>query len=141
MLPETPLNAAREPDRDQPALPHTSCLDETALGRLRELDPGGNNQLIERIVAAYLKSLERLLPDLASARGASLQLSVVRHVSHTLKSSSASVGALALAQRCAHIETLVRNGQLEALETQLDCMLAEIAQVRQALNALVLTKP
>ena len=140
MLPNTPLNPALQSDRDHPALP-TTRLDEASLARLRELDPGGTNQLIERVVAAYSKSLERLLPDLARARGASLQLSVVRHVSHTLKSSSASLGALALAQRCADIEGMVRTGQLAGLEAQLDCMLDEIAQVRQALNALLLSKP
>ena len=136
-----PLNPALLSDCEQAVLPTKTCLDESALARLRELDPGGGNKLIERIVAAYSKSLERLLPDLAGARGASLQLSVVRHVSHTLKSSSASLGALALSQRCAAIEGMARNGQLEGLETQLDCMLGEIAQVRQALNALLLTKP
>jgi HPt (histidine-containing phosphotransfer) domain-containing protein len=136
-----PLNLAL-PSAYEPALLLTrACLDETALARLRELDPGGENQLIERIVAAYSKSLERLLPELASARGAALQLSVVRHFSHTLKSSSASLGALALSQRCAAIEEMARNGQLEGLEMQLDCMLREIAQVRQALIALLLPKP
>ena len=141
MLPNTPLTPALPSARDQPALPATTCLDAASLARLRELDPDGRNQLIERIVAAYSKSLERLLPDLARARGAALQLSVVRHVSHTLKSSSASLGALALSQRCATIETMARAGQLEGLETELDCMLSEIAQVRQALNALLLSPP
>ena len=135
-----PLNTAFTTESEQALLPTRACLDEAALARLRELDPGGCNQLIERIVAAYSKSLERLLPDLAAARGASLQLSVVRHVSHTLKSSSASLGALALSRRCASIEGMARNGQLEGLETQLDCMLGEIAEVRQALNALLLIK-
>lgn len=140
MLPNTPLNPAFPPDRNHGALP-TTCLDEVSLARLRELDPGGGNRLIERVVAAYLKSLERLIPDLARARGDSLQLNVVRHISHTLKSSSASLGALALAQRCADIESMVRSEQLAGLELQLDCMLDEIAQVRQALNVLLLSKP
>lgn len=116
-------------------------LDAQALARLRELDPGGGNKLIERVVAAYLKSLERLLPDLAKARGATLDLAVVRHVSHTLKSSSASLGALSLAQRCAEIETMARNGHTEGLEAMLDGMLEEIGQVRLALTALLTGTP
>ena len=120
-----------------PSDANPSLLDAQALARLRELDPGGSNKLLERVVAAYLKSLERLLPDLAQARTPALDLTVVRHVSHTLKSSSASLGALHLAQRCAEIETMARNGHADGLDALLDAMLDEIAQVRLALSALL----
>lgn len=119
-------------DTDAPDL-----LDAAAIARLRELDPDGTGKLLERVVAAYLKSLERLLPDLAAARGSALDLAVVRHVSHTLKSSSASLGALALAQRCGVIETMARTGHLDGLDALLDAMLGDIAKVRIALAALL----
>ncbi|CAN5295646.1 hypothetical protein BH11PSE10_BH11PSE10_05290 [soil metagenome] len=112
-------------------------LDAQALARLHELDPSGANQLLERVISAYMKSLERLLPDLAAARGPVLDLAVVRHVSHTLKSSSASLGALALAQRCAEIETLARNGHADGIDLLLDNMLVDIEKVRSALLALL----
>lgn len=114
-------------------------LDAQALARLRELDPSGNNQLLKRVIQAYMKSLERLLPELAQARAAGLDLGGIRHVAHTLKSSSASLGALALAQRCAEIEALARTGQTEGLEGLLDAMLAEIEAVRSALDQLLTT--
>lgn len=113
-------------------------LDPEAIRRLRELDPTGGNKLLERVVNAFSNSLDRLLPDLARAREAeALDLSVVRHVSHTLKSSSASLGAMALSARCADIETMVREGRLEGLPEQLDAMLQDIQQVRTALAALL----
>jgi len=120
-------------------------LDAQALARLRELDPRGVNKLMERVISAYSKSLDRLLPDLAASRSPTLDLAVVRHVSHTLKSSSASLGALALAQRCAEIETLARKGQndtpnagqIDGLDAMLDAMLGDIAKVRVALAALL----
>jgi len=142
-----PVEPARTPHDGSTAMPSnpkpesTSPLDAQALARLRELDPDGINKLLERVVAAYLKSLERLLPDLAQARGPAYDLGVVRHVSHTLKSSSASLGALSLAQRCAEIETMARMGHTEGLETMLDGMLEEIAQVRIALTALLTSTP
>ncbi len=110
-----------------------SCLDPLALARLQELDPQGSNKLLERIIAAYLKALERMLPDLDKARTEPMDLSVIRHTSHTLKSSSASIGALALAQRCATIENMARLGETEGLGPLLDDMLEQIAMVRQAL--------
>jgi PAS domain S-box-containing protein len=128
----------------QPPAPSGSTqLDAQAIARLRELDPGGGNQLLQRVVAAFLKSLDRLMPELAAARGPDRQgidLAAVRHVAHTLKSSSASLGALQLSQRCAEIETLARQGQAEGLDILLDGMHDEVARVREALNEL-LAKP
>lgn len=115
-----------------------ALLDPEAIRRLRELDPSGGNKLLERVVNAFSISLDRLLPDLARAReGSSLDLHVVRHVSHTLKSSSASLGAMALSARCADIESMARDGREEGLPEQLDAMLQDIQQVRAALAALL----
>jgi len=127
------------------SLSQPDLLDAQALARLRELDPRGANRLLERVVSAYSKSLDRLLPELAAARSPVPDLGVVRHVSHTLKSSSASLGALALAERCGEIETLVRKGQNDStnqgqivgLDALLDAMLDDIAKVRVALAALL----
>jgi len=116
----------------------STVLDQPTLDRLRELDPGGAARLLPRVVVAYETSLERMLPELAAARtGEALNLSVVRHVSHTLKSSSASLGALHLASLCAEIETKARNDEPEGLDALLDNMLTEINQVRLALKALL----
>lgn len=117
---------------------NAALLDPEAIRRLRELDPSGGNKLLERVVAAFGSSLERLLPDLARAReGDTLDLVAIRHVSHTLKSSSASLGAMALSARCADIETLAREGRSEGMQEQLDAMLQDIQQVRAALAALL----
>jgi len=119
--------------------PHPAAqLDPEAIRRLRELDPSGGNKLLERVVTAFSNSLDRLLPDLARAReGDTLDLNVVRHVSHTLKSSSASLGAMALSARCADIEAMARDGREQGLPEQLDAMLQDIQQVRVALAALL----
>jgi PAS domain S-box-containing protein len=125
----------------QPSTPATptpdTVLDAQAIARLRELDPGGGNKLLDRVIAAFVKSLDRLLPELDRARAAGLDLAAVRHVSHTLKSSSASLGALKLSQRCAEIEGMARNGQTEGLDILLDGMHDEVARVRGALNELL----
>ena len=81
----------------------TGRPDAEALGRLRELDPAGKNQLLARAVTAF-PSLERLLPDLSQARGQQpADLDGIRRVCHTLKSSSASLGA-PLSRRCAELK-------------------------------------
>lgn len=108
-------------------------LDRDALDRLRELDPSGQSGLLDRVLGTYAVSLARLLDQLTAARGAA-DSAGLRHVSHTLKSSSASVGALQLSSLCADIERRVREGETEGLEGRLDAMADEARRVLEALQ-------
>ena len=108
-------------------------LDREALDRLRELDPGGRAGLVERVLVTYAQSLAKLLGQLDAARAAA-DLPGLRHVSHTLKSSSASVGALQLSAFCADIERRVREGQTDGLEDRLDAMADEGRRILAALS-------
>lgn len=140
---QAPRDALKMSTQPELSLPPSAgaVLDAQALQRLRDLDPNGSNKLLERVVQAFSKSLDRLLPELEQARAAGLDLAVVRHVSHTLKSSSASLGALELSQRCAEIETMARNGQTEGLDKLLDAMHDELGRARIALAALLIPSP
>ena len=120
---------------DPTAAGGAGVLDAQALERLRELDPTGQNKLLERVFKAFEQSIGRLMPQLDAARaGADWQ--AVRHVAHTLKSSSASIGAIKLSQLCADIEAMVRQSQVEDLSARLDAMGAEVARVLAALRGL-----
>ena len=108
------------------------ALDPAALARLTELDPTGQNRLLERVLLAFQASAARLMPQLEAARLAD-DRATIRLVAHTLKSSSASIGALALSQVSAHVEALIRaeNGDdlsapLDALRAALDASLRAI---------------
>jgi hypothetical protein len=126
-------------------MPHSdstaSTLDAEALARLRELDPSGANGLLDRVINAYMNSLDRLIPELMAARGANLQLNAILQVAHTLKSSSASLGALKLSKLCADVEMLARTGDAEHIEAEIDAMLAELGRARVALAALRTAQP
>ena len=94
--------------------PHTAGatfipLDEVALSRLRELDPDGRHGVLQRVLTAFDTSLSRMMVQLANERDEG-HAAVVSTVAHTLKSSSASVGALPLARACADIEKRLREG-------------------------------
>lgn len=110
-------------------------LDEEALQRLRELDPGGRNRLLERVLRAFEASIVRLGPQLAEARQRN-DMQGIRHVAHTLKSSSASIGALGLSRLCAEIEAVVRQEAPEGLAALLDDVDRELAVVLQAVQPL-----
>lgn len=94
-----------------PAHPDT-VIDEPSLARLRALDPDGSLKVIERVLQTYEASLAAALKQAvqASANG---DASALGAVAHKLKSSSASVGALALAACCTEIESAGREGRLD----------------------------
>lgn len=124
-----------DPSDVQPAagLPGAGVLDEQALSRLHELDPEGKAGLVARVLETYTRSLASLLAQLATARKAA-DVHGQRHVVHTLKSSSASVGALKLSEFCADIERRLREGPMEGLDGQLDDLRAEGERVLAALR-------
>jgi HPt (histidine-containing phosphotransfer) domain-containing protein len=111
-------------------------LDAQALQRLRELDPDGQNQLLERVLRAFDSSARRLALQLSESRLRD-DLAGIRHVAHTLKSSSASVGALALSRLCAEIEASIRSEALGGLGERLDAVDRELNAVLQAVKSLL----
>ncbi len=114
-------------------LPGAGVLDAGALARLQGLDPSGQAGLMARVLSTYTRSLERQLDILSSAR-LDADVQAQRHVAHTLKSSSASVGALQLSALCADVEHKLRNGQVEGIELQLDALTLEAARILAALR-------
>ena len=108
-------------------------LDADALARLQDLDPSGQAGLMARVLSTYTRSLERQLDILNSAR-LNADVQAQRHVAHTLKSSSASVGALQLSALCADVEHKLRDGQVEGIEIQLDALTREAARILAALR-------
>lgn len=119
------------------ALPVRSTveLDAEALARLRALDPSGRDRLIARVVAAFSTSTRRMLPQLAAAAEAA-DPAALRHLAHTLKSSSANVGAKRLSGLCAAVELQLRQGRAESLCAAAAEIAAEIDAVDEALRRL-----
>ncbi|CAN5694944.1 hypothetical protein BH09PSE5_BH09PSE5_39680 [soil metagenome] len=134
-----PAAASSDPVPGGAGAVEPTVLDAQSLQRLRELDPKGENQLIQRVVKAFDGSVSRLLSQLSDAHRAA-DLNGVRHVAHTLKSSSASIGALKLSQICAEIEAMVRQGETQGLDERLALMTTEIVKVQAALRLLAQTE-
>jgi CheY-like chemotaxis protein/HPt (histidine-containing phosphotransfer) domain-containing protein len=116
--------------------PRPAVLDEAALARLSELDPKGENRLLERVLRAFQGSVARLRPQIDNAR-ASGDRAGVRLVAHTLKSSSASIGAMQLSQLCAQIESAIRLNAEDDLEALLDAFGVALDESLQAIDWLL----
>ncbi|MFM2053550.1 MAG: hypothetical protein RL456_1587 [Pseudomonadota bacterium] len=121
------------PDEDGPPAPEPPpepLFDPQALRRLHDLDPDGRNGLVRRVMQAFDASLARLLPMLEPGpMGVDMQ--AVRHVVHTLRSSSVSLGAVRLAQLCTDGDLEIRRGTTPArFAPRLAALRAEMARVQ-----------
>ena len=108
-------------------------LDAACMAELRALDPDGKAQLVKRVLVTYQASLAKLVAQLQLARGEGAWDQVSR-VAHTLKSSSASIGALTLSSLCADIERLLRAGDSVSALPLIDQFQAEVLRVDGAVH-------
>lgn len=120
---------ALPPRREAPACE----LDASALRRLRELDPSGHNHVVQRVMVAFESSLTRLMQQ-AEVAEADNDLGAIRHVAHTLKSSSASIGALELSAHCALIEQHLREQRTDRLAHDLAVLRGEAERALRAVK-------
>ncbi|MFM2346224.1 MAG: hypothetical protein RL654_977 [Pseudomonadota bacterium] len=125
--------------------PEAPLLDPQAMRRLHDLDPGGRNQLVRRVMQAFDASIGRLLPMLEPGP-LGHDPAAVRHVTHTLRSSAASLGALRLATLCGECEQALRQGQdVRTLAAMLQGLGEEMIRiqtgVRQRLETMTAVAP
>ncbi len=119
-----------------PAGPVPVRLDPGALDRLRELDPDGRHNVLSRVLGAFDTSLSRMLAQLEAEREGGNE-GVVAGVAHTLKSSSASVGAIELSQVCGDVERRLRSGEAGSLQADIERLVAAGEAALQAVKAML----
>jgi CheY-like chemotaxis protein/HPt (histidine-containing phosphotransfer) domain-containing protein len=115
-------------------LPHDNGtpLDAKTLERLREVGPG----FVREIAAIYLED--------APARMTALRDAVQRRdaqalsaTAHAFKSGSGNIGATAVHDLCAELESMGRQGNLAGADATLAALEREYGRVEQALRAMV----
>ena len=135
--PPAALAPVEEPATATPAQSDAAsvALDLRAIERIREMERRGAERLLERLIDTYLDSSTRLMADAqgALARGDS---SALRQATHTLKSSSANLGAIELARLAAEIERLARGERLVDARADWAAVVNEYERVQQALQGL-----
>jgi histidine phosphotransfer protein HptB len=108
-------------------------LDTASLDQLRQLDPTGGSGFVARVLGTYVRSLERHEADARQAWQTG-QWDALSRTAHTLKSASASVGALVFSGLCADVETHIRQQSFDRLEPLLQRFFDEAARVRDAVQ-------
>jgi CheY-like chemotaxis protein len=107
-----------------------------ALDNIRALSSDRGAALVHRVISAYVDDTPQHLRTLRQAI-AGLDTGNLRKVAHSLKSSSANVGAETLAQMCKEMEHLGRNDSTEGASGILTDMEQEFQAVRHSLSVIL----
>ncbi len=142
-IPANPLPGQAGPagmmHRRQNGAPHLR-LNLQALDQLRAIQPGNHPDLIQRVISLYVADSPGLL---AAMRDALRQgnASALERAAHSLKSSSAALGATGLSERCKKLEAMAHGQSLTQAEALLAQVEADLADTHQALNDYLAQQP
>ena len=110
-------------------------LDDNAYEVLRSMLGAGADFFIDDLLATYLDETPQLIQRLHRGQQTA-NAADVRMVAHSMKSSSANLGAKAFSQLCDQIEEQARVGTLTLdLISQVDAEYALVAEAMIALRA------
>jgi HPt (histidine-containing phosphotransfer) domain-containing protein len=118
---------ARPRDFTQPV------LDVDVISRLERLGESVGEDLMGNLAALFLADADHQVAKLREAL-ARRDRSAVRQGAHTLRGSSANLGAARLGRVCDRLETAGLNGDLETGAGLLDAVITELGRVRGALG-------
>lgn len=110
-----------------------SVLNKTTLDNIRSLQREGAPDILEKIIGLYLSNSNNLLEELEKSvrMKDSMQL---RSAAHSLKSSSANLGADILAGLCQKMETMGKEGNLQGSDETFETLKMEYEAACNALN-------
>ncbi|WP_425414712.1 ATP-binding protein [Pseudoxanthomonas dokdonensis] len=109
--------------------PQIAVLDPAMLEELREIAGDETSQ----IITLFLSDAPQLISTLERG-AASANMELMREAAHTLKSSSANVGAMALSAAAKRVELGARALKLERPAVAVALVIAEYARARMALQ-------
>ncbi len=117
-----------------PSAVRLAAVDFQALDRIRALQRDNAPALLGKVIQNYLSHSPQLLQALQEAVACN-DASALQKVAHSLKSSSATLGAATLAALCQDLETMAHKHSLEKAALVLSAATAEYETVREALTA------
>jgi len=108
-------------------------IDSAALEAIRSLQSDAAPRLLAQVVQMYLDSTPALIEQLQIGMDGS-DYETVRTAAHSLKSSSANLGAKTLADLCRRVEMAARAGSMGPEVPGMHMIEQEFSAVRRALE-------
>ena len=111
------------------------AIDRAVIEQFRELDPNGSMALAARILGIYADSSGSVFADIEQSMGNG-DSALLRRAAHSLKSSSANVGARQLSALFKEFELLGKENRVDEARAQFDALRAEYARAHEGIRAL-----
>ncbi len=113
-----------------------SVIDESVLDNYRRIQQPGKPDIIKRLVDIYLGSSPDILRKISDA-GAKGDMEQLWQSAHSLKSSSANLGAITLAALCEMVEEMGRNNQGGNVSEMIEKIEKEYTRVSRELQRII----
>jgi CheY-like chemotaxis protein len=121
---------------EEPAINENDCIDHSALDQLRELQEDEEDDLVRELIEIFIADAPGYIDGISTAIE-SANAHALERAAHTLKGSSASLGAHQLAAVCLEMEKLGRSGSLEGARELLATIRREFERARLAFEAMM----
>ncbi len=112
---------------------NSEAIDQSVLANLKELQEEGEPDIIEEVGGLFLKHAPEKIAAIEKA-AAEKNAKALQVSAHSLKSSSAYVGAMGLSAMSKDLEMMGRSGSLEGVEEKIKTLITEYSRVKTALE-------
>lgn len=112
---------------------HSEAIDQSVLANLKELQEEGEPDIVEEVGSLFLKHAPEKIAAIEKA-AAKKDAKALQVSAHSLKSSSAYVGAMGLSGLSKDLEMMGRSGSVEGAEGKIEALTAEYERVKVALE-------
>ena len=110
-------------------------LDGPSLAQLRDMGRKSGKDILGKVIDMYLQTTPADMRRMCDARRQH-DADAIREIAHSLKSSSATLGARGFSERCAQIEGAAQSAAFAEVEALVDRLADELPAVLQALRDL-----
>ncbi|OPY12699.1 MAG: Signal transduction histidine-protein kinase BarA [Syntrophus sp. PtaB.Bin001] len=114
-------------DQDSPAV-NRETLDEIA-----SLQPKDSKTILTKLISLYFDSSSKHIQNILDAVKNN-DVATLQTAAHTLKSSSASLGAMNLSEKCKELEMMARSGDITGAADKFPLLEREYGRVLESLN-------
>jgi HPt (histidine-containing phosphotransfer) domain-containing protein len=114
----------------------TPVLDPQAIENLRALNPGDNDEFLREIAGIFLEDTPQRIAELDQS-ALTLDAPKFTRAAHSIKGSSANIGATSLRAAAERLEHEARTNGLAGVSPLVSQVKAEFDRTREALQTLI----
>lgn len=114
----------------------SSVIDPLAIENLRALNPGDNDEFLREIAGIFLEDTPQRIAELEQSLAAA-DIAKFTRAAHSIKGSSANLGAMALRTTAEKLEHHARTQGLEGVTSLLAEIKTEFARAHAELTKLI----